>query len=181
MVLISARNRSDATDDIALLHDELARLPDAYRITKARAVDGTTTLTAPGASGDTVEIIARFAAKGAQQFGLNVRVGGTDRTVVGYDVTRAGIYLDRSRSGNVSFSTAFPSSEFAPLAAADGTVTLHLLVDRSSVEVLDSDGRAWITDQIFPSQNSKAIQIFADGGQAQLEDLTIWQLRSAWR
>ena len=101
--------------------------------------------------------------------------------MVGYDVTRAGIYLDRSRSGNVSFSTAFPSSEFAPLAAADGTVTLHLLVDRSSVEVLDIDGRAWITDQIFPDQSSQAIQLFADGGQAQLVNLTIWQLRSAWK
>jgi fructan beta-fructosidase len=66
------------------------RRPNPYKITDSRSVNGTTTLTAPGASGDTVEIIARFAAKGAQQFGLNVRVGGTDKTVVGYDVTKGG-------------------------------------------------------------------------------------------
>jgi sucrose-6-phosphate hydrolase SacC (GH32 family) len=39
----------------------------------------------------------------------------------------------------------------------------------------------WITDQIFPSQNGQATQLFANGGQATLEDLTIWQLRSAWK
>jgi hypothetical protein len=42
-------------------------------------------------------------------------------------------------------------------------------------------GQRTITDQIFPDRDSKAIQVFSTGGRAQLQKLTIWQLKSIWR
>jgi fructan beta-fructosidase len=156
------------------------RRPHPFTLRHPLSVDGTTTLPVPAGSGTTAEVVATFDARRAQRFGLNVRVGGTEKTVVGYDVHRGGLYLDRTRSGDVGFSTAFPSTEFAPLTARNGTVTLHLLIDRSSVEVLDGRGRAWITDQIFPSVSSTAIQVFAEGGRAQLRNITVWNLKSTW-
>ena len=42
------------------------------------------------AAGDTVEIVAEFKAKDADQFGVNVRTGNGQRTTVGYDVARGG-------------------------------------------------------------------------------------------
>ena len=44
-----------------------------------------------------------------------------------------------------------------------------------------SIGQRTITDQIFPDRDSKAIQVFSTGGRAQLQKLTIWQLKSIWR
>ena len=101
------------------------------------------------ASGDTLEIKARFRARDADKFGLNVRVGNGEKTIIGYDVTRGGIYLDRTRSGKVDFSSTFPSNEFALLKPdANGDIRLHVYVDRSSVEVFANDGRVAITDPI---------------------------------
>ena len=144
-------------------------------------VEGTTRLTNSRAKGDTIEVIARFRARNAENFGLRVRTGNGQRTVIGYDVDRGGIYVDRTRSGDVSFSPSFPSVEFAPVALNNGYITLRVLVDRSSVEVFEGRGRVTITDQIFPDRDSQGIQLFSQGGRAQLEELTIWKMRSAWK
>ena len=62
--------------------------------------------------------------------------------MIGYDVFRQGIYVDRTKSGDVGFSASFPSTEFAPLKLrANGRVKLRILVDRSSVEVFADNGR----------------------------------------
>jgi len=146
-----------------------------------RLLDGTTTLQGAGAKGDTVEILAEFKAKDADQFGVNVRTGNGQHTTVGYDVARGGVYVDRTKSGDVGFDATFPSVEFAPLPVKNGKVTLHILVDRSSVEVFAEDGQRTITDQIFPNRDSQGIQVFSTGGRAQLDKITIWQLQSAWQ
>ena len=151
-------------------------------VTRApRLLEGTTTLRGRGAKGDTVEILAQFKAKDADKFGINVRTGNGQKTTVGYDVKRGGIYIDRTRSGDVGFDPTFPSVEFAPLKVKNGKVTLRILVDRSSVEVFTADGRRTITDQIFPDRDSQGIQVFSTGGRAQLQKITIWQLRSTWK
>jgi fructan beta-fructosidase len=152
-----------------------------YKLKSTRLVEGTTRLTNPRAKGDTIEVIAKFRARNAEKFGLRVRTGNGQRTVIGYDVDRGGIYVDRTRSGDVSFSPSFPSVEFAPVELSNGYVTLRVLVDRSSVEVFEGRGRVTITDQIFPDRDSQGIQLFSQGGRAQLEDLTVWKLRSTWK
>jgi levanase len=68
----------------------------------------------------------------------------------------------------------------APLAARNGRVRLHVLVDWSSVEVFTDRGRVTITDQIFPDPSSDGLAVFASGGTARLQSLHIWHLRSAW-
>jgi fructan beta-fructosidase len=148
---------------------------------RANRLSGTTTLHGRGASGDTLDIVARFKARDADKFGLNVRVGNGQHTTIGYDVHRGGVYVDRTQSGNVAFSPQFPSVEFAPLKLQSGTVTLRVLVDRSSVEVFANNGRVTITDQIFPDRSSQAVQVFSDGGGAQLQKITIWKLKSIWQ
>ncbi len=151
-------------------------------ISGTRLLPGTTTLRTSRAAGDTLEIKARFRARDAAKFGLQVRVGNGEKTVIGYDADRGGIYLDRTRSGKVDFSSSFPSTEFAPLKPdARGEIELHVFVDRSSVEVYANGGRVAITDQVFPQPDSDKVRLFSIGGRAQLQELTIWQLKSAWR
>lgn len=161
---------------------ELQKLRQSpYQVKSTRLLEGTTRLTNSRAKGDTVEIIAKFRARNAEKFGLRVRTGNGQRTVIGYDVERGGIYVDRTKSGDVSFSPSFPSAEFAPVKMSNGYVTLRVLVDRSSVEVFEGKGKVTITDQIFPDRNSQGIQLFSQGGRAQLEDLKVWKLQSTWK
>lgn len=122
----------------------------------------------------------------ATEFGLKVRTGPGEETLVGYDVPAGEAFVDRNQSGQVDFaelfriSEAFPNRQTAPLAAENGRVRLHIFVDWSSVEVFGGDGQAVITDQIFPMPSSDGLALFANGGNAKLVSLHIWPLRSIW-
>lgn len=129
-------------------------------------------------NGDTLEIIAHLTAGTASKFGLNVRSGSGQYTQIGYDTHTNQLYIDRTHSGDVKFASSFPGIKTAPLALDHGEVTLHILVDESSVEVFADQGQVTLTDQIFPDATSKGVSVFADDGTAMLEDLKVWHLKS---
>jgi fructan beta-fructosidase len=117
----------------------------------------------------------------ATRYGLKVRTGsGGQQTEIGYDKAAQQLYVDRTRSGDVSFDPTFPSIQRAPLPTRNGVVHLTVLVDWSSVEVFAQDGRLLITDQIFPSPSSTGLAAFATGGRATLRSVLVSHMRSAW-
>jgi levanase len=157
------------------------RTGPAYKLRHQTIQPGSVPLTGRGASGKTLEINVEFRLRDAARFGLKVRAGGDEETVIGYDATTSELYVDRTRSGNVGFNPNFPGVQRAPLAARDGELRLRILVDWSSVEVFTDKGDRVITDQIFPRASSDGIELFADGGRATLDSLTIRPLRSSWQ
>jgi len=112
--------------------------------------------------------------------GLEVRTGSGQRTTIGYDRRNAELYIDRTRSGDVSFDPTFASVQRAPVRLSHGVLRLTILVDWSSVEVFAQDGAVLMTDQIFPSPSSTGTAAFATGGTAVLQGLTAFHMRSAW-
>jgi fructan beta-fructosidase len=136
--------------------------------------------TALGTRGKALEIIAEFQVGTASQFGFKVRTGTGEETLVGYDAPAGEVFVDRTNSGQSSFSNLFAGRQTAPLPAENGRVKLHIFVDWSSVEVFGGDGQTVITDQIFPMPSSDGLALFANGGNAKLVSLHIWQLRSIW-
>jgi len=145
--------------------------------------NGTTTL---NAKGDTLEIVAEFQIGTASEFGLEVRTGQGEETLVGYNVPAQQQFVDRSNSGQIGFSDLFaygelyPSRGIAPLAPTNGLVQFHIFVDWSSVEVFGGNGQAVISDQIFPQPSSNGLAAFATGGTAKLISLHVWPLQSIW-
>ena len=146
--------------------------------------NGTTALNTKGV---TLEIVAEFQIGTASEFGLKVRTGPGEETLVGYNVPAQQLFVDRSNSGQIGFSDlfaygeAYPSKGIAPLAPTNGLVQLHIFVDWSSVEVFGGNGQAVISDQIFPQPSSDGLAVFATGGAAKLVSLHVWPLRSIWR
>jgi fructan beta-fructosidase len=135
-----------------------------------------------GVTGETLEISADLAPGDAIQSGLNVRVGNGQYTQIGYDTSTGEIYVDRTRSGDVSFDPSFAAQgvQAVPVPLTDGRLHLHILVDASSVEVFAGQGEVVLTDQIFPDATSTGVAAFATGGTATLTDLTAWRLASIW-
>jgi fructan beta-fructosidase len=132
-------------------------------------------------SGDTVEIVAVFEPGSAREFGLALRKGRQEETRVGYDVGAGEAFVDRTHSGRADFCPVFAARHGGPLPLDHGRFTLHVFVDRSSVEAFGNDGRIAITDQIFPHAGSDAIGLYAKGGDARLISLTMWPLASIWK
>ncbi|MET8805442.1 GH32 C-terminal domain-containing protein [Streptomyces sp. NPDC004546] len=136
-------------------------------------------LIGPAAEGKALDIEATFSLKDAARFGLKVRTGaGGEETVIGYDTTTQELYVDRTNSGAVDFSDAFPGVQRAPLKARNGKVKLRILLDWSSVEVFGGSGEAVITDQIFPDPAAQGVQVFAENGSVKLDQAGVWHLNS---
>ncbi len=161
---------------------ELKTLRDAGSSIPATPVDsGSTPL---GVHGSTLELKAELTPGTADRFGLDVRTGAGQRTRIGYDTTTGEVYLDRTASGLVDFDPTFPGVQRAPLALDGEPLSLHVLVDASSVEVYAENARGEqvvLTDQVFPDPASTGVTIFAANGTATLNRLQAWQLSSMWK
>ncbi|WP_026617525.1 GH32 C-terminal domain-containing protein [Ensifer aridi] len=127
--------------------------------------------------GNALEIVATFdaAEADASRFGVKVRVGDGEETLVGYDATTGEVFIDRTESGIIP-AESFAAIHTAPLEVTpDGDIKLHIFVDAASVELFANDGLRTITDQIFPNPGSLGVELFAEGGTAAV-DLDIWKL-----
>lgn len=105
--------------------------------------------------------------------GFELVRGTNERTVVGFDAERGVIFLDRSASGAVDFSSAFAGRFEQPVLDAGASVRLTVLVDRTSVEVFADDGVAVISASIYPTEAVHGLAAFAERGPATLKDLTV--------
>jgi levanase len=135
----------------------------------------------PAADGDVLEIEAEFELRDADRFGLHVRGGDDERTVIGYDAAARRLFVDRTRSGRVEVGPLFPGVHSGPLSVDGNRVRMTVYVDRSSVEVFGGAGQTTITDQIFPAPSSDQTRLFAEGGEVLVRSLTVRPLRSVWR
>ena len=81
---------------------------------------------------------------------ITLRNAKGERVVMTYDDEEETFDMDRRRSGNTSFSDAFPVAISSPTY---GKVRqLRIFVDRCSVEAFDGDGKMSMTNLVFPTE-----------------------------
>ena len=133
-----------------------------------------------GIHGSSLEIRAEFQIHDeVDQFGFRVRVGHGEHTTIAYKPKERKLLLDRTHSGVTDFQDGFAGVHSAELQPINATVTLHIFVDSSSVEVFANDGLITISDCIFPVEESRGLELFAEGGTVKLCALDIFQLQPA--
>ncbi|WP_258802311.1 glycoside hydrolase family 32 protein [Pseudarthrobacter sp. NS4] len=122
---------------------------------------------------EVARIDVEFEPGPASSIGLIVRAGGTERTLLTYDVAGGMLRLDRRESGHVNFHEAFPSVETVAVPLQEGRLRLRVYLDRCSVEAFAQDGLATITDLVFPAEAGTGLAVFAVGEGAQLLALDV--------
>ena len=68
----------------------------------------------------------------------------------------------------------------AALEPIDGTITLQILVDRTSVEVFANGGKVVMSFAFPLSPQDRSLAAFAREGKATLKSLDLWELKSIW-
>lgn len=131
--------------------------------------------------GDKLDIRAVVEPGTATEVGFRVLQGEGEETLVGYAARTSEVFVDRARSGNVGFHDTFPGRHSGRLRPDNGRVEFRIVVDRSVVEVFAGGGRVAITDRVFPDPASTGLSVFASGGEASIDQLEVWKLRSAWK
>ncbi|WP_019243322.1 MULTISPECIES: glycoside hydrolase family 32 protein [Bacillus] len=128
---------------------------------------------------DLLELKVEFSLKGltAEKFGIKVRCSddNSEETVIGVDVKNAKLYLDRDRSGK-----GVDGIRQTNINVQADSVSLHVYVDRSSVEVFANDGMINMTSRIYPKTTSLNVQLFADGGSVTISSAQAWKLKDVW-
>ena len=75
--------------------------------------------------------------------------------------------MDRTKSGNVSFSPDFPCVTEAPTY---GTIKqLRIFIDRCSIEAFDAGGKMAMTNLVFPSEPYNNIKV--KGGKVTIYEI----------
>lgn len=130
--------------------------------------------------GDRLELEVEFDPQKAGMEGLKIFKGLNEETVIGINRELGTIYVDRTHSGKVDFNPKFPGVYSAPLSSPDGRVKLHIYVDACSLEVFVNDGEKVFTVLVFPSADSRGVELFGPKNNVRVTALNIWTLKSVW-
>ncbi len=133
--------------------------------------------------GDSYLIEATFKPEpGTTDVGFHVRTGTNgEKTTINYNVADKKVTIDRSKSGK------YPTEKFKEVAGQvinetpneDGSITLHIYVDRSSVEVFSEKYTVTGAMQIFPMPTSKGLEVYSKGGKSEA-NIEVKEIQSIW-
>ncbi len=110
--------------------------------------------------GDLFHIRAEISPQQAEQVGFDLR--GVE---VLYDVDKQQLAC-RGRT--------------APLKLHDGRITLEILLDRTTIEIFGNDGRMYMPVASIPDDDNRSLGVFCRGGDAHIDMLEVFELRSVW-
>ena len=71
--------------------------------------------------------------------------------------------------------------EVAPCKPLDGIIKLRILVDRTSIEIFINDGRYYMPMGFIADENYKSVSVFTEEGEAEIVNLEVYELKSAWK
>jgi fructan beta-fructosidase len=138
-----------------------------------------TTNNANSIKGDAMDIEFTVSRGTAAQSGIQLFKNGNEQTSVFYNKSDNTIKLDRTASGNVTFSNNFPSIESMPVPADNSDLTFRILIDESLVEIFVNGGQLAMTEQVFPTFTNGGIQFFSNGGNATIKNINIWKMNAS--
>ena len=115
-------------------------------------------------TGDTLEIIAEFAAGNAKAFGLKVRqsIDGKHAITIRYAKGTLNV-----AGTEVPLKLPVPSK----------TLRLHVFIDRSVLEVFINGGTTSVTRVEYPGQKDLGVSVFAENGGVTLKSLDAWEMK----
>jgi fructan beta-fructosidase len=171
-------------DGLRLVQSPLRELEtlrhERLRVEKADVAEVNRKIQQAGLKGEVYEFEAELQPDKAGEVGFRLRKGKDAETLVGFNTAHGEVFVDRTHSGEVSFSKAFPGRHAARLETST-RVKLHVFVDRSNVEVFANDGERVLSERIYPPPGSDGIELYADGGTGKIISLTIWEMDSVWK
>jgi levanase/fructan beta-fructosidase len=90
-----------------------------------------------------------------------------EQVTMHYDAQKQTFAMSREKSGDVSFSEAFPATTVAPTYGQ--VKQLRIFIDRCSIEAFDADGKMAMTNLVFPSEPYNMIKV--KGGKATIFEI----------
>jgi len=159
----------------------LASLRDKTLFDGATTVNPGTPLSISSQGNGSFEFETTVVGGDKGRLNINIRNGAGEQVTVGYDWDQGQVFVDRGQA--LGFSNPFFTNDFAAWESnPDGSIKLHVLVDRSVLEVFVDDGVQVCTSSFFMRNGPPTeIQWQAENAPVLVQDLAAYSLKSVWR
>jgi fructan beta-fructosidase len=111
-----------------------------------------------GMEGNSFRLNLEIDLNNTKGFTIDLLKNGEEKSVVSYDISTQKLSFDRTKSGVVDFSKKFPSIESMKVELENGIIKLDIFVDNSIVEIFANDGKAVISDLVFPKKANGSVE-----------------------
>ncbi len=148
----------------------------------AQQITGQTNITRPGLPDiSSSELNFEFDSTGnTGDFGIELSNTKGQKLMIGFESAEKRFYIDRTQSGDMSFSKDFPGKHTAPRKSTNKMIKFHMLIDAASVELFADDGAVVMTDIFFPDERYSRLSLYSKGGTVRLRSGKITTLNSIW-
>ncbi|MFD3002432.1 glycoside hydrolase family 32 protein [Pontibacter toksunensis] len=129
----------------------------------------------------TYDLQLRLEPVGTQNsFAVELSNAKNQKVLVGLDASRGQYYIDRTKSGDHSFSDKFSGIQYAPRLSNDKAFDLRLVVDVASVELFADSGKTVMTAIFFPDEEFTKVKLVTENGQLKLVSGQMTDLKSIY-
>lgn len=115
--------------------------------------------------------IVELTLDGSQDALITLSNDKGEKVVMTLDVHRRTFSMDRTASGDCSFSHDFAAHTVAPLFVKRDTYKVLLFIDHCSIEAFDAEGAWTMTNLVFPSEPYNHLEV--QGGEAKIYNVKI--------
>ena len=122
------------------------------------------------------EIELEIKNNGAEKMVFTLQNAKGESVLMYYDVATRQFVMDRSDSGETSFSRDFPAMTVAP-APDVNDMKLRLFVDRSSIEAFGDGGKFVMTNLVFPSEPYNSMKFESVRGSFTVKEMNVYKLK----
>ncbi|WP_413378787.1 glycoside hydrolase family 32 protein [Alkalihalobacillus sp. 1P02AB] len=121
------------------------------------------------------------------EFGIRLRQGHNEETVIGINLRDEKVFLDRTNSGLSELTDrngelfSFGARFEQDYDIGRGEIKIHGFVDESSVEIFINDGEQVFTNLIYTTPTNQNIELYTKGGEVHVSEWSSYHLKSVWR
>ena len=124
------------------------------------------------------ELNISFKRKPLQgEFTISISSPEKDTLKIGFDPVSNRYFIDRVKAGISDFNKAFPAKHFSPCLSQNTTLSMKIILDKSSVELFADDGLTAMTDIFFPIGDMNKIEVHAAGLSKILTNTVVYTLK----
>jgi fructan beta-fructosidase len=127
-----------------------------------------------------LEIEMTLSYESATMLTLRIGNGLGEHALLRIDRRHQQLELDRSAAGVVGFTAGFTRVQTAHLNVGSATLTLRMVLDRSSLELFVNDGATVMTSLIFPRSPFDSVVLSADS-PVSIRSGKVYALDSIWK
>lgn len=102
-----------------------------------------------------------------------------EEIVIGYDAATRNYFIDRTRSGKVSFEKGFAKKQLAPRISSGQAMDLTVILDQASIELFADGGLTTMTSLFFPNIPVTEMHIRSNEG-FMLKSVEYSRLKKIW-